>query len=186
MKPVVPKKPNDKLLDRLEENINRLKLDYDIFFNGGSDILPQPLNDELNAEVKRLFNLQLLTYAQRFRLNSLASRLNTYNDLWQKNLRLMEQGKKAAYGVRQEISPLRKVEIPLTSEGDRESIDILYQAYCRARERTGNDTPVDPVRFEDLVTSQLREVKQKKSCDEVMFVVSVENGRAFLKTRAIK
>ena len=74
----------------------------------------------------------------------------------------------------------------MSTESDRESIDILYQAYCRARERTGNDTPVDPVRFEELVTSQLRDVKERKSVDEVVFVVSVENGRAFLKTRAIK
>jgi hypothetical protein len=186
MKPVVPQKPNDKLLDRLEESINRLKLDYDIFFNGGSDILPFEQHEALNAEVKRLFNLQLLSYAQNFRLNSLASRLNVYNELWQKNLKLMEQGKKAIFGVRQEMQPLRKVEVPMTTESDRESIDILYQAYCRARERTGNDTPVDPVRFEELVANQLKEVKAKKACDQVIFVVSVENGRAFLKTRANK
>jgi hypothetical protein len=92
------KKPNDVLLDRFEGSINRLKLEYDIFFNGGTDLLPQRTHDSVNMELRRLFNVQSLTYAQSFRLNSLADRLSTLNDTWQRNLRLLEEGRKTRGG----------------------------------------------------------------------------------------
>jgi len=179
-------KRNDQLLDRLEESINKLKLEYDIFFNGGSEQFPQKMHEELDFEVKRLFNVQLLTYAQRFRLNSLATRFSVYNDLWQRNLRMLEQGKKPTYGIRQQPESARRVEVPIASEADHDSIDVLFQAFCRARERIGNDAPIDPLRFEQLVATKLRDMKQQKSCSEVVFVVSVEDGEVRLKTRANK
>ena len=92
------KKPNDILLDRFEESINKLKLEYDIFFSGGSDLLPQRMHDGVNLELKRLFNVQSFTYAQGFRLNSLASRLGAYNNTWKRNLRMLEEGRKSRGG----------------------------------------------------------------------------------------
>ena len=93
---------NDQLLDRLEQSIAQLKLDYDIFFNGGENPFPQKQHEALDAEIKRLFTVQSLTYAQRFRLNTLANRYVAYNNLWQRNLRFIEHGKKPTYGVRRE------------------------------------------------------------------------------------
>jgi hypothetical protein len=92
------KRPNDILLDRFEDSINKLKLEYDIFFNGGTDLLPQTLHDTVNRELQRLFNVQSLTYAQGFRLNALASRLTAYNDTWKRNLRMVEEGRKTRGG----------------------------------------------------------------------------------------
>jgi len=86
------RKPNDVLLDRFEESINQLKVEYEIFFNGGTDVLPEKMHNAINLELKRLYNIQSFTYAQGFRLNSLASRLNAHNDSWKRNLRLIEQG----------------------------------------------------------------------------------------------
>jgi hypothetical protein len=92
------KKPNDVLLDHFEESIKRLKIEYDIFFNGGTDLLPQKTHDGVNLELRRLFNVQSFNYAQSFRLNSLAGRLNTLNDTWKRNLRLLEEGRKTRGG----------------------------------------------------------------------------------------
>jgi hypothetical protein len=87
-------KRNGQSLDQLEAAINQLKLDYEIFFNGGSGQYPQKLHEQVDREVKRLCNTMTLTYAHRFRLNSLAARLTVYNELWQRNLRSIEQGKR--------------------------------------------------------------------------------------------
>jgi hypothetical protein len=179
-------KRNDQLLDRLEDSINRLKLDYDIFFNGGSDHFPAQTHDALNLEIKRFYNNQSLTYAQGFRLNSLATRLSVYNDLWQRNLRMLEQGRKPTYGIRPEPQAARRVEVPIASEADRESIDHLFQAFVRARERAGNDAPIDPLKFEQFIATKLREAKERKSVSEVVFIVAMEDGEVHLKTRGVK
>ena len=176
-------KPNDLMLDRLEQSINQLKHEYDIFFNGGVELLPEGLHKSVNLELKRLFNIQSFTYAQSFRLNTLANRLNSFNDLWQRNLRMMEQGRKATYGVRSQPEPERRVEVAISSEQDRESIDVLFQAYCRARERAGNDAPIDSARFEELVATKLRDFQSKRSGSQIVFVVQEEDGKVQLKAR---
>ena len=179
------RKQNDVFLDRLEDSINRLKLDYDIFFNGGVERWPQPAHDALNLELKRLFNIQSYTYAQRFRLNSLATRLSVYNDLWQRNLRAIEQGRKPGFTPSLEARErLRSnVDVIIGSDTDTGSIDKLLQAFCDARELAGNTAVVDPLAFERLVTSKLREVQQQKSCAEVIFTVSIEDGKVHLKSK---
>ena len=93
------RKKNDVLLDGLENSINQLKVQYDIFFNGGSEQPPQKAHDALALEIDRAMNLKL-DYAQRFRLTSLASRLHAYGELWRRNVRMVEQGIKPAYGIR--------------------------------------------------------------------------------------
>lgn len=95
---------NDRVLDQIEDSIKKLKLEYDIYFNGGCERWPEKAHENLTLEIKRQFNVTSLTYAQRFRLNSLALRLNAYGDLWKRNLRLLEQGRKPTIGI---IRPTR-------------------------------------------------------------------------------
>lgn len=175
---------DEQLLDRLETSIRRLKLDYDIFFNGGIGHFPQKAHAELDAEIKRLFNVPTMTYAQKFRLNSLATRLSVYNGLWQRSLRLVEQGLSPIQGAAPVWRPQDRFEIPIASETDREAIEILLEAFSRAREFSGNDAPIDPLKFEQFIATRLREEKEKKGCTEVVFIVSTEDGEVHLKTRA--
>ena len=173
---------NDKLLDNLESSIQQLKLEYDIFFNGGSDQFPQKFHEQLAAEVKRMFNTPFMSYAQRFRLTSLAARLTSFNDLWQRNLKLREQGRPLTYMPHVE-KPRRPPEVSMGPKSDRESIEHLYQEYCRAREQTGKTSAIDPLRFEELITSKVRAIREQKACEEVVFVVSIEGGEVQLKAR---
>ena len=94
------RKKNDLLLDRIEAAINDLKLQYDIFFNGGSEQWPEKAHADLQREIDRTMNIQSLDYAQRYRLNALLSRLSAYGDLWRRNIVKLEQGRKPAFGVR--------------------------------------------------------------------------------------
>ncbi len=94
------RKKNDLTLDRIEIAIADLKVQYDIFFNGGADQWPESAHEELQREIDRAMNIQSLDYAQRFRLNSLASRLSAFGELWRRNIVRLEQGRKPAYGTR--------------------------------------------------------------------------------------
>jgi len=177
-------KPNDLLLDRLENSIKKLRLEYEVFFNGGSERVPDQFHNEVSAEVKRLLNLQSLTYAQRFRLNTLATTFNVYNELWQRNIRELEQGEIKTYGVDRQNPTARRTELAVGSENDDDSIDVLLQAFSRARDLVGNDDPIDPLRFQQFVKTKLREMKSKKSCSAVVFAVMIEEGEVHLKARA--
>ncbi|MBA2379571.1 MAG: hypothetical protein H0V76_08355 [Blastocatellia bacterium] len=77
----------DKELARIEDAIRKLKVDFDIFFNGSSKRPPLEARARLESQIKRLADNRSLSYAQRFQLNNLISRFTSYRELWRRALR---------------------------------------------------------------------------------------------------
>jgi hypothetical protein len=77
----------DQQLVRLEEDIRKLKIDFDIYFNGGAKRPPLESRARLEANVKRTADNRNLSYAQRYQFNSLVSRFTSYRELWRRTLK---------------------------------------------------------------------------------------------------
>ena len=77
----------DDQIERLEEDIRRLKIDFDIYFNGGSKTPPHAARASLEARISRLNGNRELSYGSRFKLNTMMSRYNSYRHLWRRKLR---------------------------------------------------------------------------------------------------
>jgi len=77
-------------IDRLEDDIRRLKIDYEIYFNGGTKTPPQAARASLEARISRLNGDRGLSYGNRYKLNTMVSRYNSYRQLWRR--RLKEKG----------------------------------------------------------------------------------------------
>jgi hypothetical protein len=77
----------DKQLARMEDDIRKLKIDFDIYFNGASKRPPLEARARLDAFIKRVSDNRNLTYAQRYLLNTLVARFVSYRELWRRNLR---------------------------------------------------------------------------------------------------
>jgi hypothetical protein len=77
----------DKQLARLEEDIRKLKIDFDIYFNGATKRAPLESRARLEAYIKRVSDNRKLTYSQRYYLNSLVARFTSYRELWRRNLK---------------------------------------------------------------------------------------------------
>jgi hypothetical protein len=77
----------DKQLGKLEDDVRRLKIEFDIFFNGAAKRPPLEARARLESQIKRIMDNRALTYAQRYKLNSLVSRFTSYRELWRRTLR---------------------------------------------------------------------------------------------------
>ncbi len=77
----------DQQLARMEEDIRRLKIDFDIYFNGATKRPPLEARARLDAFIKRLSDNRTLTYAQRYQFNTLVSRFTSYRELWRRTLK---------------------------------------------------------------------------------------------------
>src|SRR5436305_539826 len=77
----------DGQLSRLEDDIRKLKIDFDIFFNGGNKRPPLEARARLEAFIKRIADNRNLTYAQRYYFNTLVSRFTSYRELWRRTLK---------------------------------------------------------------------------------------------------
>lgn len=77
----------DKQLARLEDDIRRLKIEFDIYFNGTTKRPPLEARARLEAFVRRISDSRTMTYAQRYQLSMLVAKYSSYRELWRRNLR---------------------------------------------------------------------------------------------------
>ena len=77
----------DKQLSRMEDDIRKLKIDFDIFFNGAVKRPPLEARARLESYIKRVADNRNLTYAQRYYFNTLVARFTSYRELWRRTLK---------------------------------------------------------------------------------------------------
>lgn len=77
----------DQQLNRLEEDIRKLKIDFGIFFNGGLKRAPHEARGRVEALIKRIADDRNLTYVQRYQFNGLVARYTALRELWRRNLK---------------------------------------------------------------------------------------------------
>ncbi|MBC7901024.1 MAG: hypothetical protein H7070_13340 [Saprospiraceae bacterium] len=77
----------DKELSKLEDDVRKLKIDFDIYFNGATKRPPLEARARLESYIKRVSDNRSLSYAQRYRLNAIMSRFTSYRELWRRNLK---------------------------------------------------------------------------------------------------
>jgi hypothetical protein len=77
----------DRQLSKLEEDIRRLKIEFDIYFNGATKRPPLEARARVESMIKRLADNRSLTYAQRYYYNGLIATYTSYRELWRRTLR---------------------------------------------------------------------------------------------------
>lgn len=77
----------EKTLNRLDEDIRRLKIEFGIYFNGGVKRAPHEARGRVEAAIKRIADNRNLSYAQRFQFNTIANRYTAYRELWRRMLK---------------------------------------------------------------------------------------------------
>jgi hypothetical protein len=80
-------------LDRLEDDLRRLKVEFDIFFAGGSKRPPLETRNRVETVIRRMGDDRSLRYEQRYRFNGLSHRYNIFRDLWRRLMQQREEGR---------------------------------------------------------------------------------------------
>jgi hypothetical protein len=182
----------DEQLSRLEEDIRRLRIEFDIFFNGAAKRPPYDTKGRVETIIKRLGDDRTLTYAQRFRYNSLIARYNAFRDLWRRIMQGREEGRDqvsaAKASVRKDVPQQESVSF-LCADAHKEvqTIKNLYDSFIEAKRRCGEATgDLSFPRFHSLVASKANGLKEKLRCRQVRFSVSVDNGHVSFKVKAYR
>jgi hypothetical protein len=181
----------DEQLTRLEEDIRRLKVEFDIYFNGAAKRPPYDTKGRVETHLKRLGDDRTLSFAQRYRYNSLAARYTAFRDLWRRIIQGREEGRDpvstARASAKQEAVEgfTRTTIICADAHRDVETVKHLYNALVEAKTKCGE--PTDDFsfpRFHRLIASKADSLKKRLSCDRVCFSVDVEGGHVSFKARA--
>lgn len=180
----------EEKLKRLEDDIRRLKIEFDIYFNGASKRPPYDTKGRVETMLKRLGDDRTLTFAQRYLLNSLGSRYNAFRELWRRTMQGREEGRDAAAAARasarDEASHRENTATFVCDDAHRDvpTVKQLYDALIEAKMKCGEPTEdLSFPRFHHLIASKTDNLKERLGCDRVRFSIDVEGGRVSFKAK---
>jgi hypothetical protein len=193
----------DEELKQIEDNLRRLKIEYDIYFGGGSKKPPSDLEWRVQAALKRHSDSQKLNFAQRFRFNTIQQKYAIYSDLWRKKVNIKEEGLRrpadallAIQGLRTEEEHKAKAEHtsvanyePLKAKitdpnAEMDTVRNLFDALTTARLHTNDSSgPATFDSFKKFVDKKTNEIRSKYNCDAVEYEVELKDGKVKLKAR---
>ena len=181
----------EEQLVRIEEDIRRLKVEFDIYFNGGSKRPPYDTKMRVESHLKRLGDDRTLNFAQRYHYNSLATRYASFRQLWRRTLQDREEGRgpsAARAGARDSSLPFERLEFACTDvRHDVRTVKGVYDALMEAKRNCGESTSdLSFAKFHRLVMERTDALKEKLGCDRVLFSVDVESGHVSFKAKADK
>jgi len=177
----------DEEFNKLDDDIRRLKIEYEVYFNGGS---PRPPHDTLyrvETVIKRFSSDQSkLSFSQRFRFTSMVQKYAVNAQLWRRKLQEKEEGRSLTGAMRRpmEVAANDGAVRVVCSDPDQEveKVDQLLQAMKDARLQIGDTVSgLDPAAFHKFIREKTRQVKEALGCDKVQFSVSVEDGKVKFK-----
>ena len=180
----------DEQLTRLEEDIRRLKIEFDQFFNGAVKRPPYDTKGRVETLVKRLSDDRTLSYAHRYRLNSMASRYNAFRELWRRTMQGREEGRDSGSAARatakeEAVAAFKKTNFVCDdAHKDVELVKNIYSTLLEAKKACGEPTEdFSFPRFHRLIASQADGLKERLGCEKVSFSIDVEGGHVSFKAK---
>jgi hypothetical protein len=172
-------------ISRLENDINRLKFEYDQYFMGMEKIEPIKKREEVERFIRNLSSRVIRNTALRFKLSALTARYNTFLQYWIRIVRQIEDGTYQRDKFRSQIK--EKLVSPTTSDKEKraapaEGFQEVYRQYLEAKKRCKEDvSSLSLEKLSNTLKRQIPQIKEKYKCKQVDFKVVVEGGKAKLK-----
>jgi hypothetical protein len=194
----------DEELSVLDDLVRRLKVEYDIYFGGGSKKPPADLEWKFKTLLKKLDGTRM-NFGQRFRYNSIQQRFARYNVLWQQKLQIKEEGYRRPQDAMLGIQGLRdeqqhKAELTrkhlavakkdaafsiACADADSESqkVEALFHTLADARRQSGEKNSADLASFKKFVRKKTEQLRKEYDCKTVEYSVEMQDGQVKLKAR---
>jgi hypothetical protein len=180
--------PIDQELEKLESEMRRLKIEYDIFFNGGAMKPPIDTKGRVESMIKRLFDAKGLSFGQRFKYTSLVARYNVMRELWRRQTQSREESGRPP--TAEAISAVRSLNVTIRCHNPKvepEKVSEIYDHLLAAKRECGERVNnLNFAMFQTFITTRTAEIKQQLAAEAVDFIVTVEAGRVKFTARAVE
>ncbi|HUP44778.1 MAG TPA: MXAN_5187 C-terminal domain-containing protein [Thermoanaerobaculia bacterium] len=196
----------DDELDKLEEDIRRLKNKYDQYFAGIQKMPPMTERRNLEGVIHDLNRQKMRDNTRRFRFSTLQGRYNQYREMWGRRMREREEGpldfrrRQAAMEsptTEPPPPPERSTAGRVTSNGadpyvkvaagpNGDEIRRLYDQLNQEHGKLGTRPNMTFEQLRDMITKQSEVVRSRYKVDAVGFRVETVDGKVKLKAKPIQ
>ena len=193
----------DDELDKLEEDIRKLKNKYDQFFNGIQKLPPMHERRLLEVFIYELGKQKMRDNTRRFRYGQLLTRYNQHREMWGRKMREREEGpldyrrRVAALNAPSSTpapppsaapvtSPKADAYIRVTPGTNGEEIQRLYRDIEKEQLKLGKLPNITIDQLKAMVQKQSDLVREKYHVAAVAFRVDVVDGKVKLKAKPIQ
>ena len=191
----------DEELDRLEEDIRKLKNKYDQFFTGIVKVPPSFERHQVENFIHEMNKQKMRDNARRFRFCTITSRYNQFREMWARKMRESEEGpvdfRRRQAAMKAEPAPPPPPPRPVTSarpdpyvkvspgtNGDE--IRKLYEQIEREHLKMGKMPNVTVEQLATMVQKQSELVREKYHVSTVAFRVETVDGKVKLKAKPLQ
>ncbi|HMB54933.1 MAG TPA: hypothetical protein VKU40_16570 [Thermoanaerobaculia bacterium] len=172
----------EQRLDRLEQGIATLRVEFEKFFNGAADVPPDDLRDSLRTEIRALRLANLKAAADNFRLAQLEARFNSFNELFNRRLRVAEEGRRPSVRVPRERGFDARRGVVVEGTLDSEVVEGLYAGLSAGK---GRGPKFDLDTFRGYLEKQMETIRARTGRQRVRFRVEDDDGRLKLKAKPL-
>jgi hypothetical protein len=189
-------------LDHLDTSIRQLQRKWEMFFSGVEKRPPSELHSRVEKLVRKYAFSEIRNNTDRFRYQTLTSRFNTFNELWQKRLRAREEGRAfglhgaQAAGAAPPASSSAEAGARAGRSGgqfrvedpgrDETAVRALYDRFVEARQQTGEGGAPAFESFRRLIDKQTTKIMGDKGARAVDFRLDTSGGKVALKAKVVK
>jgi hypothetical protein len=128
----------DEELNLLDQQLRRLKIEYEIFFNNPAKRPPADVEWKVLALIRKFSDSPRLSFSQRFRYNAMAQRYAIQSDLWRKKMRIREEGYRRPADA---ILSVQGVRVSEEHESKHHAVYGLARNQAATAETPENDQP---------------------------------------------
>jgi hypothetical protein len=187
-------------LKALDFEIRRLKVQYDLYFQGANPRPPTDQHGALSRAFRKLQGVELRNMTERFMYNSVVNKFNTFQELWTKMMRMKEEGARV-HPLAAPVPPSRPPAAPApraatrgtptsafripTEQQDEAPVRRLYESYLAARSKGGDARPPAFETFAREIARQTAALQAKTPCEAVEFKIYSKDNKVSLKIRAV-
>jgi hypothetical protein len=197
-------------LRRIDHEIRKLKIEFDLYFIGANPKPPLDHRDSIDKELKKHQGTSMKNLGDRFLYNSIVNKFNAYQELWSKTMRVKEEGARVhplaarhaqqsailetggtngpvtgavhAGRQRRRVSEPDSWRVP-TDRADQGAVRELYDSFIAAKSRVGDSRRPSFDAFAREIARHAATLKGRSDCDAIDFKIYCKDNKVSLKAK---
>lgn len=195
-----------------ERELAELHRRFEQYFLGIERLAPESERDDLKRRMQRFrANLGRKSTAIRFRSNSVWQRFTSYDQMWTRTLKQIEEGtyhrdvqkakRRAKHAERVSAAETAAAKPAASAESTKRAAKAknaddgglsdaqakkIYDTYIMARKRTGESTKISAESLARQLRQRAKTLSEKHACDGVAFKIVIKGGKAMIKAQPKK